>query len=218
MTLWTAVHQASLSFIISRSLLKLISIESVMPSNHLILCCPLLPLPSNFPISKSFLMSHLFSSGDQNIGASASATVLLMSIQDWFPLGLTCLISLSLLQHHNSRASVLCHSAFFMDQFSHPYMTSGRTIALTIWTFVHKVMSLLFNMLSRFVIAFLLRSKSLLILWLQSLLPIILEPEKIKSVILEHKKRSLRHGLIILQPFIMKHCDIECDMWKTIVL
>ena len=91
-------------------------------------------------------------------------------------------------------------------------MTSGRTIALTIWTFVHKVMSLLFNMLSRFVIAFLLRSKSLLILWLQSLLPIILEPEKIKSVILEHKKRSLRHGLIILQPFIMKHCDIECDM------
>ena len=136
----------------------------VMLCNHLILYCPLL-LPSIFPSSGSFLMSLLFESGGQSIAASAS--VLLMTIQSWFPLGLTDLISLksnglsSLLQHHSSKASVLQCSASFMVQHSHPYMTTGKTIALTRWNFVGKVMSLLFNTLSRLVIAFLPRSKHL---------------------------------------------------------
>ena len=121
------------------------------------------------PASGSFLVSQLFASGGQSTGASTSGSVLLMNIQDWFPLGLTGLISLqskglkSLLQHHSSKASILWHSVFFMVQLSYPYMTTGKTIALTIWTFVGKVMSLLFNMLSRLVIAFLSRSKCLLI-------------------------------------------------------
>ena len=119
-------------------------------------------------------MSQLFTSGGQSIGASASASVPLMNIQDRFPLGLTGWISLqskrlkSLLQHHSSQASVLLCSAFFMFQLSHPYMTTGKTKALTRWTFVAKVMSLLFNMLSRLVMTFLPRSKRLLISWLQS--------------------------------------------------
>ena len=124
-------------------------------------------------------MSQLFVSGGQRIGASAS--VLPMSIQGWFPLRLTGLISLlskSLLKHCNSKASVLWHSAFFMVQLSHPYMTIGKTIAMTIWTFVSKVMSLLFKTLSRFVIAFLPRSSHLLISRLQSLSSVILEPKK----------------------------------------
>ena len=119
-------------------------------------------------------MSRLFASGSQNIGALAWASVLPMNIQDWFPLGLTGLISLqskghskSHLQHHNSKASILQHSAFFMIQFSHLYMTTGKTIALTIWIFVSKVTSLLFNTLSRFAVASLTRSKHLLISWLQ---------------------------------------------------
>ena len=114
-----------------------------------------------------FLMNQLYASGGQSIAASAS--VLLMSIQDWFPLGLTDSISLqskwlwSLLQHHNSKASILQYSAFFMVQPSHLYMTTGKTIALTRWTFVSKVMSLLFNMLPRFVRVFFSRSKCILI-------------------------------------------------------
>ena len=111
------------------------------------------------PASESFPMNWLFISGGQSIGVSTSASVLPMNIQGWFPLGLTGLISLqskglsSLLQHHCSKASILRHSAFFMVQLSHPYMTTGKTIALTRWTFVGKVTSLLFNTLSRFVIA-----------------------------------------------------------------
>ena len=117
----------------------------------------------SFPGSASFLMSWLFTSRGQFIGASASASVLLMIIQDQFPFRLTGLISLqskSLLQHHSSKASVLQRSAFFMVQLSHPYMTTGKTIQLTVWTFVGKIMSLLFNTLSRFVIVFLPRSVS----------------------------------------------------------
>ena len=157
--------QASLSFTISQSLLKLRSIVSVMPSNHLIFCHPLLLLPQSFPASRSFQMSQFFTSGTQSIGASASASVLPVTIQSWYPLGLTALISLlskglsSLLQHHCSKASILWCSAFFMAQFSHPYMTTRKTIALTRQTFVSKVISLLFHMLSRFIIAFLPRSK-----------------------------------------------------------
>ena len=136
-------HAASLSFSISQSLLKLMSIDSVTSSDHLILCCLLLLLPSVFP--RVFSNELVFSSGGQSIGASASTSVLPMNIQNRFSLGLTSLISLqskwlnSLLQH-NSKASALRHSAFFMVQLSHSYMTPGKNIALTIWIFVSKVM------------------------------------------------------------------------------
>ena len=129
------------------------------------------PLQS-LPASGFLPMSQFFASGGQSIGASASASLLPMNIQDWFPLGCTSLISLrfkrtltSLFQHHSSKASLLRPSAFFMVQLSHPYMTTRKTIALTRWTFVSKIMSLLFNMLYWFVIAFLPRSKYLLISW-----------------------------------------------------
>ena len=148
------------------SLLKLMSIQSVMPSNHPVLCRSFSSYLQSFPASGSFQMSQFFASGGQSIGASAS--VLPMNIQDWFPLGWTVLISLQskglsrvFLLHHSSKASILRHSAFFMVQVSHPFMTTEKTIAWTIWNFVGKVMSLLFNMLSRFVIAFPPRGKSL---------------------------------------------------------
>ena len=134
---------------------------------------PLLLVPSILPSIRVFSnksvipVSQFFASGGQNIATSVSASVLPMNSQDWFPLGLTGLISLeehkSLLQHHSSKASILQRSAFFMVQFSHPYMTTLKAVALTRWAFVDKVMSLLFIMLSRFVIAFLPRSKCLLI-------------------------------------------------------
>ena len=159
-----------------------------MPSNHLILCHPLLLLPSiSLPASGSFPMSQFFSSGVQSIGASASASILPMNSHGWFSLGLTGLISLlskelsRVFSNNSSKASVLGHSAYFMVQLSHLYMTTGKTIALTIWTFVSKVMSLLFKTLSRFDTAFLLRSKRLLISWLQSQSPLILKPKKMKS-------------------------------------
>ena len=139
----------------------------------------------SFPASGTFPMNRLFESDDRNIGASASASALPMSIQGWFPLilsGLISLLSKGLLQHHISKASILRHSAFFMVQFSQAYMTIGKTIALAIWTFVGRVMSLLFNILSRFVIAFLLRGNRLLIPWLQSPSAVLLEPKKRKSV------------------------------------
>ena len=141
----------------------------------------------SFPASGSFLMSQLFASCGQTIGASASASVLPMNIQHWFPLRLTGLLAVqgtlkSLLQHHNSKASILQHSLFFMVQLSHPYMTTGKTIDLAMRTFVGKVMSLLSNMLSRLVIAFLPRSKCLLISWLQSPSAVILEPKKSLSL------------------------------------
>ena len=172
-TPWTAAHQASLSITNSWSPPKPMSIESVMPSKHLILCRPLSSCPQSFPASGSFPVSQLFTSDGQSIGVSALASVLPMNIQDWSPLGSIGWISLqskglkSLLQHHSSKASILQCSAFFIVQLSHPYMTTGKTIALTRWTFVGKVMSLLFNMLSRLVIAFLPRSKCLLISWLK---------------------------------------------------
>ena len=139
----------------------------------------------SFPVSVSFPVSQFFASGGQSIGVSASASVLPMNIQDWFPLGLTSWISLkykglsSLLQHHSSKPSILWHSAFFTVQLSQPNMTTGKSIALTRWTFVSKVMSLLFNMFSRLVSAFLGRSKHLLISWVQSPSAVILKPQKI---------------------------------------
>ena len=141
----------------------------------------------SFPASGSFLISRLLASGGQTVGASASGSDLLVNIQDWFPLGLTGLMSLqskglkSLLQHHSSNAPIVRHSAFFLVQLSHPYMTTGKTTALTRRAFVGKVMSLLFKMLSRFIIAILPRNKCLLTSWLQSPSAVILEPRKIKS-------------------------------------
>ena len=184
----TAACQASLSFTNSRSMLKLISIESVMPSN-----CPSSVVPfsshlQSFPASGSFPMSQFFTLHSQSIGVSASASVLPMNIQDWFPLGWTSWISLqskglsSLLQHHSSKASILLCSAFFIVQLSHPYMTTGKIIILTGQIFIGKVMSLFFSMLSRLVIALLPRSKCFLISWLQSPSAVILEPPKIKSL------------------------------------
>ena len=154
-----------------------------MPSNHLILCPPLL-LPSVFPSIRVFSSESILSSGGQSIGTSASVSDLPMNIQDLFPLGLIGLISFqetckSLFQHHSSKASILWCSVFFMVQLSHPYMTTGKTIALTGRTFDDKIMFLLFNMLSRFLLAFLPRSEDALISWLQSPSAVILEPKKI---------------------------------------
>ena len=171
MTPWAAAHQASLSFTISQSLLKLMSFELVMPSNHLILCCPLLLLPSIFPSIRVFsdeLVLHIRWPKYWSfcISPSNEYSGLISFRTDWFDLAVQGTLK-SILQHHSSKASILQCSAFFMVQLSHLYMTTGKTIALTS-DFVSKVMSLLFNMLSRFVIAFLPRSNCLLISWLQS--------------------------------------------------
>ena len=166
-TPWTAARQASLSFTISRSLLKLTSIESVMPSNHLILCHPLL-LPSIFPCIRVFSNESAlrirwpkYWSFILSISPSNEYPELISFRMDWLDLLAVQGTLKSLLQHHSLKASVLWCSAFFIVQLSHPYMTTGKTVALTMWNFVGKVMSLLFNMLSRLVIAFLLRSKYL---------------------------------------------------------
>ena len=153
-------------------------LSSVVPFSYL----------QSFLASGSFPVRHFFTSGDQSIGVSASTSVLPMNIQDWFPLGLTSLISLQSkgLSRVFSNTTVQKHllwcSAFFIVQLSHPHMTPGKTIALTRWAFVGKVMSLLFNMLSRLVITFLPRRKHLLISWLHSPSAVILEPKKVTSV------------------------------------
>ena len=146
-----------------------------MPSNHLILCHPLLLLPSIFPNSRVFPKESVlfirwpkYRSFSFSISPSNEYSGLISFRIDWFDLLAVQGTLRSLTQHHSSKASILRCSAFFVIQLSHPYMTTGKTIALTRWTFVSKVTSLLLNMLSRFVIAFLSRSKYLLILWLQS--------------------------------------------------
>ena len=160
--------QASLSITNSQSLLKLMSIESVMASNHLILCHPLLLPPSIFPSIRGFSNESVlpirwpkYWSFTFNISPSNEYSGLISFRMDWLDLLAVQGILKSLLQHHSSKAPILWRSAFFIVQLSHPYMTTGKTIALTRWTFVGKVMSLLFNMLSRSVIAFLPRSKRL---------------------------------------------------------
>ena len=165
--------QASLSFITSQKLLKLMSIESVMTSNHLTLCCPLVLPPSIFPSIRVFLNEstlHIrwwkYWSFSFSITPSNEYSGLISFRMDWLDLFAVQGTLKSLLQHHSSKASVLRCSAFFMVQLSHLYMTNGKPIALTRQTFVGKVISLLFNMLWRFVIAFLPRSKCLLISWL----------------------------------------------------
>ena len=188
-TPWTIARQASLSITNARSSPTPMSVESVMPSNHLILCRPLFLLPSIFPSIRVFSNESALHIRWPNIGVSASTSVLPMNTQDglsfrmdWLGLPAVQGTLKSLLQHHSSKASILQCSAFFIVKLLHPYMTSGKTIALTRWTFVDKVMSLLFNMLSRLVLTFLPRSKHLLISWLQSPSAVILEPKKIKSV------------------------------------
>ena len=201
-TPWTAARLASLSITNSQSLLKLMSMESVRPSNHLILCHPLL-LPSLFPSIRVFSTESIlyirwpkYWSFSFSISPYNEYLGLISFRMDWFDLLAVQGTLNSLLQHHSSKASVLQHSTFFMVQLSHPYMTTGKTIALTRQTFDGKVMSLLFNMLSRLVITFLPRSKHLLISWLQSPSAVILEPPKIKSVTVSTVSPSISHEVM----------------------
>ena len=183
-TPWIAARQASLSITNSRSSLKLTSIEYVMPSSHLILCHPLLlpPIPPSIRVFSNESTLHMkwpkYWSFRYNIIPSKEHPGLISFRMDWLDLLAVQGTLKSLLQHYSSKASVLWCSAFFTVQLSHPFMTTGKTIALTRRTFVGKVMSLLFNMLSRLVITVLPRSKRLLISWLQSPSAVILEPKK----------------------------------------
>ena len=172
----------------SQRLLKLMSIEEGVPSNHLTLCHPLLLLPSIFPSIRVFSNESVlrirwlkYWSFRFSISPSNEYSGLISLKINWLDLLAVQGTLKSLLQHHSSKASILWCSAFFVVQVSHPYMTTGKTIALTIWTFVGKVMSLLYNMLSRSVVAFLPRNKCLLISWLQSPSAVILDPPKIKA-------------------------------------
>ena len=185
MTPWTAAHQACLSITNSWSLLQLMSTESVMPSNRLILCHPLFFLPSVFPSIRVFSNESVlrikwpkYWSFCFSICPSNEYSGLISFRIDWFDVLAVQGTLKRLLQHHSSKASILQCSAFFTVQLSHPYMITGKTISLTRWTFVGKVMSLLFNMLSRLVITFLPRSKHLLISWLQSSSAVMLSPPK----------------------------------------
>ena len=187
MTPWTTAHQASLSIINSRSLLKLISIDSVMPSNHFILYHPLLLLPPVFPSIRVFSNDSALQirwpkywSFSFNISPSNEYSGLISFRMVWLDVLAVQETLKSLLQYHSSKASIFPCSAFFIVQLSHPYMTTGKTIALTRWASVDKVMSLLFNMMSRLVITFLPWRKRLLISWLQSPSAVILEPPKNK--------------------------------------
>ena len=182
-TPWSAAHQASLSITSSQNLLKLMSIESEMTFNHLILCHPFLLPPSIFPCIRVFsnestlrMRWSKYWSFSFSISPSKEHPGLISFRIDWLDLLAVQGTLKSLLQHHSSKASILWHSAFFRVQLSYPYMTTGKTIALTRRTFVGKIMSLLFNILSRLVITFLPRSKRLLISWLQSPSAVILEP------------------------------------------
>ena len=181
-TPWTTACQVSPSFTISQSLLKLMSVKSVMPLSHLILCHPLL-LPSIFASIRVLsnetalcIMWPKYWSFSFSFSPSNEYSGLISFRIDWFDFLAVQGTLKSLLQHHSLKASILWHSTYFMVQLSHPYMTTGKTIGLTIRTLVDKVMSLLFNMLSRFVITFLPRSKRLLISWLQSWSTVVLEP------------------------------------------
>ena len=200
-TPWTVACQESLSITNSQSLLKLMFIKSVIPFNHFIICHPLLPsiflsirvfsnewvLPIRWPKYWSFSFS---------ISASNEYSGMIFFRIDWFDLLAVQETLKSLFQHHNSKASIFQHSAFFIVQISHPYTTTGKTIALTRWIFVGKVMSLLFSMFSMLVIAFLPKSKHLLISWLQSPSAVILEPKKIKSVIVSIVSPSICHEMM----------------------
>ena len=182
---WTAAHQASLSITNSRNLLKLMSIKSVMPFNHLILCCPFLLLPSILPSIRIFSNESAlcirwpkYWSFSFNISLSNEHPGLISFRMNWLHLLAVQGTHKSLLWHHSSKESILWHSAFFIVQLSHPYMITGKTIALTRRTFIVQVMSLFFNMLSRLVITLFPRNKGLFISWLQSWSAVILELPK----------------------------------------
>ena len=173
-----------------------------MPSSHLILCRPLfllLPIPPSIRVFSNESTLHMrwpkYCRFSFSISPSKEHPGLISFRMDWLDLAVQGTFK-SLLQHHSSKASILRCSAFFTVQLSHPYMTTGRSIALTRWTFVGKVMSLLLNMLSRLVTTFLPRSKCLLISWLQSPSAVILEPKKIKSVTASTASPSICHELM----------------------
>ena len=178
------------------------STELVMLSDHLILCPPLLLLPSIFPIIKLFSNKSVLCNRWPNywsftFSISPSSEYSGLISFSWFNILPVQRTLKSLLQYHNSKASILQHSALFIVQLSHPYMTTGKTISLkTRWTFVTKVMSLLFNMLSRLVITFLPRNKYLFISWLQSPSAVILEPKKIKSATVSTVSPSIFHEVM----------------------
>ena len=195
-------RQASLSITNSWSSLRLTSIKSVMLFSHLIPCCPLLlpPIPPSIRVlsNESTLRMRWpkYWSFSFSISPSNEHPGLISFRMHWLDLLAVQGILKSLLQHHSSKASILWHSAFFTVQLSHPYMTTGKNIALTRQTFVGKVMSLLFNMLPRLVITFLPRSKCLLISWLQSPSAVILEPRKIKSDTVSTVSPSISHEVM----------------------
>ena len=202
-TPWTAARQASLSITNSWSLLKLMSTESVMPSNHLILCHPLLLPPSIFLSIRVFSNESLlhirwpkYWSFSFTISPSNEYLGLISFRTYWFDLLAVQGTLKSLLQHHSSKASIVQCSAIFIVQLSHSYMTTGKNIALSKWTFVGKVMSLLFNRLPRLVITFLPRNKCLLISWLQSPSAVIMEPPKIKSTTVFTVSPSICHEVM----------------------
>ena len=192
------------------------SIKLVLPSNLLILCCPLLLLPSIFPRIRVFSnesVIHIrwpkYWSFSFSISPSNEYSRLVSFKIDWFDLLAVQRTLKSLLQHHSSTASILWCSAFYMVQLSHPYVTTGKTTALIRQTFLSKVMSLLFNMLTKLVIAFLPRNKPLLISWLQSPSAVILKPKKRKSVIVSIVSPSICHDVMRPDAMILVFLNVE---------
>ena len=191
-------------------------IKSMMPSSHLILFHPLFLLPSILPSIRVFSNESVlrirwpkYWSFSFSISPSNEYSGLISFRMDWLDLLAVQGILKSLLQHRSLKASILQCSAFFMVQLSHPYVTAGKTIALTGWTFVSKVMSLFFNMLSRLIIAFLPRSKHLLISWLQSLSALILEPKKTKSVMVSIFSPSIYHEVMGADAMVLVFLNVE---------
>ena len=209
-TPWTSACQASLNISNSQSLLKLMSIVSVMSSNHFILCRALLLLPSIFPSIRVFSNEFAlcmrwpnYQSFSFNISPSNEHPGLISFSINWLDLLAVQGTLKSLLQHHSSKALILWLSAFFIVHLSHPYMTTGKTIALTKMDLSRQSMSLLLNMLSRLVITFLPRSKRLLISWLQAPSAVILEPRKIKSATVSIVSPSICHEVMGLDTMIL---------------
>ena len=212
-TICNAMDCSMLGFPVHHQFPKLaqtMSIGSMMPSNHLIICHPLFLLLSIFFSIRVFINESVllirwpkYWSFSFSINPSNEYSGLTSFRMDWLDLLAVQGTLKSLLQHHSSKASILQCSAFFIVQLSHPYMTTGKTIALTRWTFVGKIMSLLFNKLSRLVIAFLPRSKHLLISWLQSPSAVILEPPKIKSVTVSIVSPYICHEVMGLDAMIL---------------
>ena len=218
-TPWIAACQTSQSITNTRSSLRLMSIESMMPSSHLILCCPLLllaPIPPSIRVLSSESTLHMrwpkYWSFSLSIIPSKEIPGLISFRMDWLDLLAAQGTLKSLLQHHRSKASIFQRSAFFTVQLSHPYVTTGKTIALTRRTLVGKVMSLLLNMLSRLVITFLPRSKCLLISWPQSPSAVILKPRKIKSDTVSPVSPPISHEVmgteLITKELVLLNCGV----------